>query len=269
MKKLALALVCLVSVAFFASCDPKPVVENPEPSIAILTGEGYVYDGMNLMMGESYPIGFVCRANTETNKQLARLVININDEPWCDTVISGAEYTFDAEIAFVPEKGEIYDVNITAVLTDEDGQTATAEMDITVTEEDEPLEITPIEWIRRGSENQSVEDMASYGLLWTGSYKEVFATIKPMSDVKLYLADGNEFEKIVTDADKNAFMQELIETSKPIDEYRNITTNNSADYNDLLAVLMADGYINLIKISHAEIATGSFGTQITITGEAK
>ena len=40
MKKLALALVCLVSVAFFASCDP--TVEHPEPTIALLTGEGYI-----------------------------------------------------------------------------------------------------------------------------------------------------------------------------------------------------------------------------------
>ena len=40
MKKLALALVCLVSVAFFASCDP--TTDQPEPSIAILSGLEYV-----------------------------------------------------------------------------------------------------------------------------------------------------------------------------------------------------------------------------------
>ena len=52
MKKLALALVCLVSVAFFASCDPE--ITNPEPTIAVITGENYVYDGQTIDVNTDY-----------------------------------------------------------------------------------------------------------------------------------------------------------------------------------------------------------------------
>ena len=64
MKKLALALMCLVSVAFFASCN-KPVA-NPEPSIAAKTGENYVYDGQTVDLGQNYTLGFVAASNSQT-----------------------------------------------------------------------------------------------------------------------------------------------------------------------------------------------------------
>lgn len=269
MKKLALALVCLVSLAFFASCDP--VVENPEPSISIIATEGYVHEGMALTMNEVYPIGFICRANEETQKNLQRLVININEVTWVDTTITGTEFTFDAEIMFEPnERGEIFPAAIVATLTDEDGQTATAEMNVTVEENEVPLTSESKEWVRRGANNQDADEMALYGLKWTGSHKEVFATLEPLNDnIKMYYSDDAEFEGIEFLSEKLAFVNNLLETSRPITEYRNITTNNSADYHDVLTMMLEDGTIYLINIQHATIETGSFGTQITISAEIK
>ena len=70
MKKLALALMCLVSVAFFASCTQP--VENPEPSIAVVTGENYIYDGQTIDLGVNYNLGFRVASNSQTMKELAK-----------------------------------------------------------------------------------------------------------------------------------------------------------------------------------------------------
>ena len=69
MKKLALALVCLVSVAFFASCN-EPVA-NPEPSIAVMTGENYIFDGQTIDLYKDYNLGFRVASNSQTQKELA------------------------------------------------------------------------------------------------------------------------------------------------------------------------------------------------------
>ena len=69
MKKLALALVCFVSVAFFASCT-EPVA-NPEPSIAVMTGDNYIYDGQTIDLYQEYNLGFRVASNSQTLKELA------------------------------------------------------------------------------------------------------------------------------------------------------------------------------------------------------
>ena len=89
MKKLALALVCLVSVAFFASCDP--TIQNPEPVISIVAEEGFLTDAQEnvLDMDVAYPYGFMATSNTQTLKELSRMVIVCGGTTLCDTAISG------------------------------------------------------------------------------------------------------------------------------------------------------------------------------------
>ena len=134
-----------------------------------------------------------------------------------------------------------------------------------------PLVSTLIEWVRKGINlqgNTEVE-MAAMGLKWAGSYKGVFATIEPLNDdVVLYLCDGDDFYDIVTVSDKIAYFTNLAETGNPIGKYRNISVDQSTDYNDILAVIFGESLF-LIHITHAEIETGSYGTQITIPGEVK
>jgi hypothetical protein len=111
--------------------------------------------------------------------------------------------------------------------------------------------------------------MAAMGLKWTRSHKEVFATIEPLNDdVVMYLCDGDDFDDIVYWSDKYAYFNDLAETAEPVENYRNITTNNDSSYNDMLAVVYGDNLF-LVHITYADIETGSYGTQITITGEAK
>ena len=289
MKKLALALVCMFSVAFFASCTK--TIEHPEPTIAILAGDNYIAGTVDQPMvidasdanaiGLKY--GFHVESNAETKKELASLKLTWDytyydegEETYTyDTIIDltgktsydYSDYLFEQDRAIIT----LMDGKITAVVTDADNQTNTAAVAFTIEMEEEELPIELIEWVRKGANllDNTEEEMAALGLKWTGSYKDVMATIEPLNDdVLLYLCDGDDFEDIKYMSDKYAYFSDLAETATPIEKYRNITTNNSADYNDMLAVVYGEDLI-LININRAEIETGTYGTQITIKGAVK
>jgi hypothetical protein len=126
MKKLALALVCLIGVAFLSSCDPKNVIENPEPNIEFLKGDTYVADGDVLDYFGVYNFGVRAASNPETLEPLARLVITSKSEdevtPLLDTLISGTEFIFEDVVYFAVDSKEIIgSFVITAEVTDAAG----------------------------------------------------------------------------------------------------------------------------------------------------
>ena len=292
MKKLALALVCFASVAFFASCTK--TIEHPEPSIAIKTGEYFItgsvdqptvidYDDENAI---NFKYGFHVEANSETKKELKNMVITMDvisynedgqeNEVYYDTIDLAGKTSYDFEDFLFVQEREIYTAmegTIKAVVTDVDNQTNTATVAFKCEYEYTPVPLVgrTIEWTRKGTDliGTTEEEMAAMGLKWTGSYKEVFATIEPLNnDVIMYLCDGDDFDDIVYLDEKFEYFSDLAETAEPIQKYRNITTNNDAVYNDMLAVVYGEEYF-LIRINDADIETGSYGTQITINGKAK
>ena len=265
MKKLALALVCLVSVAFFASCT-----QEGQPTIQVLAEEGYVVDNQVVDLNTDLNYGFVMASSAETNKDLKQLVVKIDDGEETVVDLTGMkEYTFRDVIKYTLDaKDIIAESMITATVTDVAGQTATATITLSINEPALPLFGTTIEWVRKGANVLSAEEMAGYGLQWTGSYKDVMATLKPIDGATMYVCNGDDYATIETVADKAAYFANLAETATPAENYRNITTNNSDNYNDMLAVV--NGEVSyLIHITRAEIETGNYGTQITIKGEAK
>ena len=292
MKKLALALVCFASVAFFASCTK--TVEHPEPSIAVKTGEYFItgsvdqptvidLDDENAI---SYKYGFHVESNTETKKELKNMVITMDvtyfeedgqeQEIYYDTIDLTGKTTYDFEdYLFDQERNEILvmEGTIKAVVTDVDNQTniATVAFRCKVEDTPEPLIGRTIEWIRKGANLQgnTESEMAAMGLKWTISYKDVFATIEPLNeDVVMYLCNGDDFDDIEFVSQKYEYFANLAENEEPIEKYRNIKTEYGAEYNDMLAVVYGEEYY-LILIEDAEIETGSYGTQITINGAAK
>ena len=292
MKKLALALVCMFSVAFFASCTK--TVEHPEPSIAVKTGELFItgsvdqptvidLDDENAI---SYKYGFHVESNAETKKALKEMVIvmdvttfeesgQVNDI-YYDTIDLTGKTAYDVEeYLFEQERNEILvmEGTIKAFVTDVDNQTniATVAFRCKVEDTPEPLIGRTIEWIRKGANLQgnTEAEMAAMGLKWTISYKDVFATIEPLNDqVVMYLCDGDDFDDIEFVSQKYEYFANLAENEEPIEKYRNIKTEYGAEYNDMLAVVYGEEYY-LILIEDAEIETGSYGTQITINGAAK
>lgn len=271
MKKLALALVCFASVAFFASCKPEG-----QPTIQVYnTEDGYVMATDTVDVNTEVNFGFVVASSATTNKELASLVVKVDDTEWANIDLSGkTEFTYTDKVNYQYERDEIVGTSvITATVTDAAGQVATATITLTLNNPDQPLISKTVEWIRKGTNLVGITEaeMREIGLQWTGSYKDVMATIEPLNDAQLYVCSGDDYEGIATMSDKNAYFTSLAAEggATPVPSYRNITTNNSADYNDMLAVIYGEK-LTLVRINHAQIDNlGSVGTQITITGEMK
>ena len=266
MKKLALALVCVASLAFFASCQ-----KTGNPTITILEQEGYVIDGQTVDLGTEINFGFVMASSAETGKELATLKVTIDGTEWANVDLTGkTEYTYTDVVTYTPERDTIIGTsNITAEVTDVAGETAYATITLNINEPAQPLLNMPITWIRQGSNNLSAEVMATYGLQWTGSYRDIMATLRPIDGATLYVCDGDDYETITTVSEKAAYFANLAETGTSVDKYRNISAEVSHDYNDMLAVVNGNNTF-LIHITRAEIERlPDASTQITIKGEAK
>ena len=280
MKKPAVIffMLCLTSIALLAGCkkgvkpdEPETPVtpDNTKPSLSIINQEGYIANGDTLQCGTSYNFGFIALSNSQTNAELSSLIILIDDEEKTNLELSDTEYTYNDSISF-NNYYPIDRVTITAILSDIAGNKVSKSLQVHLQKTNpETLVGRTIEWIRKGQTVESAEEMAQYGLQWSGSYKDIMATIEPLDDdVILYLCDGDDFDDIIYWSDKYAYFNELAETADPIEKYRNINTNNDSSYNDMLAVVYGDDLF-LIHITYADIKIGNYGTQITITGEAK
>jgi hypothetical protein len=276
MKKLALALVCFVSVAFFASCTPE--ITNPEPSIAIMTGENYVYDGQTIDINTEYLIGFRAAANSQTMKELASFklvgtiydiddsVLSTNDSTFA---ISGSEYVYQKVLNFEVRE-LIGKVSLTASVTDVDGKVNSTTITLNINQPAVALEPKDFSWLRKGSEDGT--GLAEYGLEWKGNGKEVFAIIKPVEGATMFAILPEDWEAVKTDVDKAAFFSDGVYSV--ISDFRGVSAWNSNDYNFVIGTLY-NGQYHMIHITHGEVQaiTNAQGqqirTDITITGQSK
>ena len=273
----------------------KTNIEHPEPLIAVLTGDNFITGtvdqptviDINDENAINFKYGFHVEANSETNKELKNMVITMDvtyfeedgqeNEVYYDTIDLTGNTSYDIEdFLFVQDKREIYTLmegTIIAVVTDVDNQTNTATVAFKIEANYTPVPLVgrTIEWIRKGANliGSTEEEMAAMGLKWTANYKEVFATIEPLNDnAIMFLCDGDDYYDIDFLNDKYAYFSNLAENATPIVKYRNISVQNNADYNDMLAVIYGDE-LNLIHINRAEIEVGVTGIQVTISGEVK
>lgn len=278
MKKLALALVCFASVAFMASCVK--TVEHPEPSIAVMTGDNYVYDGQTVDLNVNYKVGFHAASNSQTQKELASFnlaaslyeldgtLIESRDSTY---VISGTEYDHQEGLNFnfTNTRDLVGKVSITGTVTDVDGKRNAVTINLNINQPAITLEIEPINWVKTGHNPQ---DLSAYGLVWKETnYKSPFTHIIPAEGSTLFLVENgdDDFNRIVTDFDLSNYYNRLAETGTQIDDYKNVDCYASANYHDLLIVKEANGKLHAINITRADITTPSAGTRITITGKAK
>ena len=286
MKKLALALVCMFSVAFFASCTK--TIEHPEPAISVMTGDYCITgtaDNPTVIDADddsyiNYKYGFHVESNAQTKKELKNMILTLevitDGEPdvYYDTIDLTGKTSYDFSDYLFEQDREIITVmegTIKAVVTDVDNLSSTATVAFTIEMEEEPLIGHTVTWIRKGAnvDPDTKTAMAALGLEWTGTYKAPFATIKPLDGAQLYVCDGADFDDIIYESDKNAYFTSLAAESTPVESYRNIDANASDDYDDMLAIIYGED-LNLVRINHAQIDNlGSQGTQITITGFAK
>ncbi len=266
MKKLALALACLVSVAFFASCTEN--VENPEPTIAILAEEGYVANNDVVDLNTEVHFGFVLNYNPDTKSTLKSLVVKIDDTEWAnltDTLTGLTTFTYKDVVTYTSSRDEIIGTSvITATVTDEAGETATATINLQINEPAQPLTVSDFEWYRLGNTQTGLEE---FGLYWERNQKETHAQIKPLEGVTLYSFDASKWEETTTDVEKAAL---FADGAISLLVYNNVSTSVEGTYDDVIGTKMADGTLHLIHVMKCEI--GTFvpqGYPITISGEAK
>lgn len=262
MKKLALALVCLISVAFFASCTPEG-----QPTISVLPGEEYVHDGDIINVNEEFNIGFTMSSSIETGQKLASFTLVIDDETYETVELDDTEYTFERTLALntVPTRDDDMDAMvIVATVTDVLGQSASVTMTLIIDGTQE-LILEDFEWKRDGSNPGT--GLESFGLKWESNLKEVHAVIQTISnDVEFYSIPAEKWGQITTEPEKVALFGEG-GVAAPIRSYNGVSAEVSKDYDDVIATRY-NGEYYLIHITRGEV-TYDGATHITITGEWK
>ena len=274
MKKLALALVCMFSVAFFASCTQD--ITNPEPSISVITDEGFVKNGDVIDLEQPFVYGFQMASNSQTKKELKQLsvvatILDLDGNEAANQeeivpLIGLTEYRYVVSIYYELDRDVIGSVRYVATVTDVDGKINAATLTISLNRPTQPLEEKDFTWFRHGSNDG--EGLAEYGLEWKGNGKEVFAIIKPVAGATMFMLSPENWDAITTDIEKAAFFSEgnLI---AQIPDFRGVSAWNTKDYDYVIATLYNDEY-HVIHITHGQVDNnGSAGTDITITGKAK
>ena len=276
MKKLALALVCLVSVAFFASCN-EPVA-NPEPSIAVMTGENYIFDGQTIDLYKDYNLGFRVASNSQTQKELASFSLvtkvyngtteDVRPETVGDTTITitGTEFVYEEIVRWeLAKSGVVGKVEYVATVFDKDNNMNTTTVTVNLNQAEDLLPVTDFEWYRLGNTQTGLEE---YGLVWEQNIKDTHAQIKPLPGVVLYkFADSNVWNEVLFQSQKEALFSDGAVTAAV---YDNVSTSQNDQYNDVIGTRMPNGTFHLIRVEMCRI--GAFvpqGYPITIYGKAK
>ena len=263
MKKLALALVCLVSVAFFASCSPEG-----DPTISVYdTEDGYVKSGDNVTVGEEFKFGFDMASSVETSKELTSLVVtittpdNFEEEETLEFPGNVTEYNYRRTYTFNPKSELVGVITIKAVVTDAAGKTATVTMELNAFESDALVE-ADFTWNRHGG--AAATGLEQFGLQWTSNGKEDFAQIKPLEGAKLYKFDAEKWATVTTGTEKAALFSEQ---TLGISVFNEISAWTGHDYDYVIGTTY-NGENYLIHITKAVVTTFK-GTDITITGQWK
>lgn len=262
MKKLALALVCLISVAFFASCTPEG-----QPTISVLPGEEYVHDGDIINVNEEFNIGFTMSSSIETGQKLASFTLVIDDETYETVELDDTEYTFERTLALntVPTRDDDMDAMvIVATVTDVLGQSASVTMTLIIDGTQE-LILEAFEWNRHGGA-AATGNLAELGLAWNSNEKDVFAVITAVEGAELYEVPAEKWAQVTTQPEKVALFGEG-GGALPIRAYKGVSAFSSDTYDDVIATHY-NGEYYLIHITEGIVSTFK-GTDVTIKGEWK
>ena len=275
MKKLALALVCFASVAFFASCQKE--ITNPEPAISVITDEGFVKNGDVVDVEQPFVYGFQMASNSQTKKELKQLTLTTyfvdlegTEELQQEEIIpltGKTEYRFVDTVYYEVTTREVMgSIKTVATVTDVDGKINTATLNLSLNQPALPLTETDFTWFRHGGNDAT--GLAEFGLEWTGNGKEIFAIIKPVAGATMFMLTPDDWAETTTDIEKAALFAEGSLIAQ-IPDFRGVSAWNSKDYDYVIATLYNDEY-HLIHITHGQVDNnGSAGTDITITGQAK
>lgn len=267
MKRFALALLCIVSVAFFASCS-KDEDKAGNPTINFVQDEGYISSGDTIEALTPYMFGIQAKSNETTKELLTKCFIQVlrGEERVYDTLVDNInqnQYNFDGQIA-LPEG----DYTIIATVHNDKDMTAECRMTITSVVTDTPLEVKDFTWNRHGGDDAT--GLAEYGLEWKSNLKDVFAQIKPMDGYTLYELNSEDWTNTQTINEKTLLLTNVATEGQSIPVFNKIsafTPASNLDY--VLATINFTTYdAHILHITSSEVTTFK-GTDVKIFGQAK
>lgn len=136
MKKILLALTCLVTTVFFASCTQEQIDDflEKKPNVAFVEADGYISSNTSVIVGTELMFQIKASPNSGSNSPLAHInfaVTDINGQTVKDvnpTIEDPTGETVFTE-SFTTEKVSTYVVTVT--VTDEAGKANIAELTVT------------------------------------------------------------------------------------------------------------------------------------------
>ena len=274
MKKLALALVCFASVAFFASCQQE--ITNPEPTISVITEEGFVTNGEVIDVDQVFVYGFQMASNSQTKKELKQLSIATsfidiegNESTPEEEIISLAgktEYRFVDTVYYEITRELVGTIKTVATVTDVDGKINTTTLTLSLNQPALPLITRTFTWNRHGGDDGTGLD--EFGLKWTRNLsKAIYAIIEPVEGATLYRFEPTVWDATTTDVEKAALFSE----ATPVDPQQwkefNVTGATTQTFDVVLGTVY-NGEYHLMHITKGTYYSFK-ATDATIEGEAK
>ena len=275
MKKLALALVCFASVAFFASCQQE--ITNPEPTVSVITDEGFVKNGDVIDVEQTIVYGFQMASNSQTKKELKQLsvatyFINLEgvEELQEEEIVSLAgktEYRYVDTVYYeVTTRDVMGSIKTVATVTDVDGKINTATLTLSLNEPAHPLMARTFTWNRHGGDDGT--GLAEFGLKWERNLsKAIYAIIEPVEGATLYRFDPTVWDATTTDVEKAALFSEA--TPADPQQWKEFNVAGATTQNfDVVLGTVYNGEYHLMHITKGTYYSFK-GTDATIEGEAK
>lgn len=256
------AIMCLFLGAALVGCNKK--VDNPKPSVTIMTEEGYTTGEEHLFTGDTLKFGFDAIANAETNEKLVKFRMYISDGKTTiyDKVFDlNNEETFhcEGEFGFV----ELGNWQIVGRAFDAANEESAAYINIHVQEDMEEAFV----WQQVGQD--SVTGFGDYGLLWidtkvVDSVDMALDTISlvPVDDsISLYVFDKSKWDEIDTYDKKDALFKDIKKNPKnykdnKVNAYEILAAEEVVAYDEVIAVMNekenGENILLLISNSYSE-----------------
>lgn len=216
-------------------------VENPNPKVKAVSGNGFVSEDKIIEPGTTIKFGFDATSNAETNEALDIFYVCITGDRNNSNIVFDTTYklkgdkSFHCELEFTFEEYGRYEIVGRACdVTGEKGQET---IKITVKMDE------PFTWKQVGEGD--VEGFGDYGLIWNDTIKEDTIVLFPADSLtKLLLLPTTAWDTIYTETHKHNLFADIKKkyfksdyNSNKIDAYTNIVTNKeSVTYNEILVV---------------------------------
>jgi len=272
MKKLKLFALGLIGVSTLTltSCtdDDDDVAIGPEISVesaAVVNNDG----NYEIAVGESITFNWVARkgdADLEyftvedgSGNTPAGAQTDAGEDLPIDNLSGGNETTYSDSWTNSPNAAGTYTYSF--VVRDEDG----LEDEETVTIEVSDGELSAAKaftWERDGGDPGTGLDQ--FGLAWENN-TAANAIVKTDAAAKMVILASSDWTDITTVDD----LMDAVDNGNGVADYRGISVQQDASYDDVLGVKLNDGKYFLIHVTNGVVTTGGSGTTITVDGEYK